>query len=201
MPQLDKKDWKNLKIPENVKNRMDVLKGNQTYGEFLDNMLGYLEVTGVNPKYNQLPPAATIIKALKEELAPIYRRVENSIQIIRNVETHKLDVMLHGIEDLLQGKGNSYGAAMTDEEAIKLISINERQADELDNLRKNCCELKNSSTIQSAKVNDIIDTLSELLSDKALGGVDANNNLIITREYRTQLLEKIKTIAYDNHNS
>lgn len=200
MGDVDKATWKNLKIPESVKNRMDILKGRKTYGDFLDTVLGYFEMTGVDPKHNSLPPAVTIIKALKDELAPIFRRVESSVQIIRNIETHKLDPMLHGIEDLLAGKGNSLGTVITDEEAIKLVEINEAQAEELQKMKRDYSALR-TSTIEATRVDDIISTLSELLSDKSLGGLNSNGNLTITREYRTQLIEKIKTIAYDNQNS
>ena len=39
--------YKNLKVASEIKIRMDFQKKNQTYSEYLDNVLSYFEMTGV----------------------------------------------------------------------------------------------------------------------------------------------------------
>ena len=42
--------YKNLKISPLTKNRLDKLKGRNTYDKYLDAVLGYFENTGIDPR-------------------------------------------------------------------------------------------------------------------------------------------------------
>ena len=92
--------YKNLKVASEIKIRMDFQKKNQTYSEYLDNVLSYFEMTGVDPKYGQLPPVVTITKTINEAFQASYKRTEDVIKILRNIETNKIDPMLHALDDV-----------------------------------------------------------------------------------------------------
>ncbi len=133
-----------MKIPSDVKKRMDILKGRKTYAEYLDSVLSYFEMTGVDPVYGQLPPVVTIVKTLKDECSSIYRRIEDVIKINRNIETNKIDPMLRGIDSLLQGKREADAGASdpgdvgpSEEEMIRIIEINDKQEEIITKLRRN----------------------------------------------------------------
>lgn len=191
-----------MKIPSDVKKRMDILKGRKTYAEYLDSVLSYFEMTGVDPVYGQLPPVVTIVKTLKDECNSIYRRIEDVIKINRNIETNKIDPMLHGIDSLLQGKREPDAGVSdpgevgpSEEEMIRIIEINDKQEEIITKLREESRNLKSENnqlrTNNSNKAQEIVELVEELLSDKTLG-----KDGVLTKEYKTQLFEKIRRIAY-----
>jgi len=195
-------EYKNMKIPSDVKKRMDILKGRKTYAEYLDSVLSYFEMTGVDPVYGQLPPVVTIVKTLKDECSSIYRRIEDVIKINRNIETNKIDPMLRGIDSLLQGKREADAGASdpgdvgpSEEEMIRIIEINDKQEEIITKLREESRNLKSENNLlrtnNSNKAQEIVELVEELLSDKTLG-----KDGVLTKEYKTQLFHKIRRIAY-----
>jgi len=195
-------EYKNMKIPSDVKKRMDILKGRKTYAEYLDSVLSYFEMTGVDPVYGQLPPVVTIVKTLKDECSSIYRRIEDVIKINRNIETNKIDPMLRGIDSLLQGKREADAGASdpgdvgpSEEEMIRIIEINDKQEEIITKLREESRNLKSENNLlrtnNSNKAQEIVELVEELLSDKTLG-----KDGVLTKEYKTQLFQKIRRIAY-----
>ncbi|MCP3932865.1 MAG: hypothetical protein GY705_27655 [Bacteroidetes bacterium] len=191
-----------MKIPSDVKKRMDILKGRKTYAEYLDSVLSYFEMTGVDPVYGQLPPVVTIVKTLKDECSSIYRRIEDVIKINRNIETNKIDPMLRGIDSLLQGKREADAGASdpgdvgpSEEEMIRIIEINDKQEEIITKLREESRNLKSENNLlrtnNSNKAQEIVELVEELLSDKTLG-----KDGVLTKEYKTQLFQKIRRIAY-----
>ena len=120
--------YKNLKVASEIKIRMDFQKKNQTYSEYLDNVLSYFEMTGVDPKYGQLPPVVTITKTINEAFQASYKRTEDVIKILRNIETNKIDPMLHAFKE---GQAKQEIAEKEEEdgpsemEIYRLVQINE----------------------------------------------------------------------------
>ncbi|WP_281644218.1 BfmA/BtgA family mobilization protein [Bacteroides zoogleoformans] len=191
-------EYKNLKISPQTKKRIDVLKGRLTYDSYLDSVLGYFEMTGVDPKFNTLPPQVTIIKSMKEETSVIYKRIEDCIKIMRNIESQKLDVVTHGIEKILSGAKLPVEETLgVDEEAmLQVININKKLEERNRELEVNISKLRNDlkNNTQNSVIKEVIITVEELLSDRLLEK-DRNNDFILTREHREQLIEKIKTIS------
>jgi len=191
-------EYKNLKISPQTKKRIDVLKGRLTYDGYLDSVLGYFEMTGVDPKFNTLPPQVTIIKSMKEETSVIYKRIEDCIKIMRNIESQKLDVVTHGIEKILSGAKLPVEETLgVDEEAmLQVININKKLEERNRELEVNISKLRNDlkNNTQNSVIKEVIMTVEELLSDRLLEK-DRNNDFILTREHREQLIEKIKTIS------
>ncbi len=190
--------YKNLKISPLTKNRLDKLKGRNTYDKYLDAVLGYFENTGIDPRYSQLPPQQSIIKALKEESAVLFKRIEDSIKIMRNIEMQKLDPVMHGIETILSGSSSSgvEDIGPDAEEVYQLVKINERLESKIKEQDNLISDLRRQLRLsqQTANVQEVISTVEELLSDRILP-TDKNGDYILSKEHRLQLIRKIKTYS------
>ena len=190
--------YKNLKISPLTKNRLDKLKGRNTYDKYLDAVLGYFENTGIDPRYSQLPPQQSIIKALKEESAVLFKRIEDSIKIMRNIEMQKLDPVMHGIETILSGSSSSgvEDIGPDAEEVYQLLKINERLESKIKEQDNLISDLRRQLRLsqQTANVQEVISTVEELLSDRMLP-TDKNGDYILSKEHRLQLIRKMKTYS------
>ena len=190
--------YKNLKISPLTKNRLDKLKGRNTYDKYLDAVLGYFENTGIDPGYSQLPPQQSIIKALKEESAVLFKRIEDSIKIMRNIEMQKLDPVVHGIEAILSGSSSSgvEDIGPDAEEVYQLVQINERLESKIKEQDNLISDLRRQLRLsqQTTNVQEVISTVEELLSDRILP-IDKNGDFILSKEHRLQLIRKIKTYS------
>ena len=190
--------YKNLKISHLTKNRLDKLNGRNPYDKYLDAVLGYFENTGIDPRYSQLPPQQSIIKALKEESAVLFKRIEDSIKIMRNIEMQKLDPVMHGIETILSGSSSSgvEDIGPDAEEVYQLVQINERLESKIKEQDNLISDLRRQLRLsqQTANVQEVISTVEELLSDRILP-TDKNGDYILSKEHRLQLIRKIKTYS------
>lgn len=192
-------DLKSIKINSEVKKRLDFQKKRSTYSVCIEQMLDYFEMTGLEPKLGQVPPVATINKAISETSAALYKRMDDVIKILRNIETTKIDVMVHTLEDLKLGKISNTPEVVEsfdNDEVYRIIQLNEKLTKNvkdkeiiIQNLQNDIVSLKKNSKIQ-----DIIEAVDELLSENNLIQ-DTKGNLILPREYRDLLIEKIKTIS------
>lgn len=190
-----------MKIPSDIKKRMDLLKGRKTYAEYWDSILSYFEMTGVDPTYGQLPPSVTIVKALKEETSIVYRRVEDMIKILRNIEANKIDGMIHALDSLIKGKTFAAGAddstdiGLKEQEIYQVVQINETQEKLITQQKKEINRLKmENEALKTNNFNkgpEVVELVEELLSDRILG-----KEGVLTKEHKAQLIEKIKHIAY-----
>lgn len=194
-------EYKTMKIPSDIKKRMDLLKGRKTYAEYWDSILSYFEMTGVDPTYGQLPPSVTIVKALKEETSIVYRRVEDMIKILRNIEANKIDGMIHALDSLIKGKTFAAGAddstdiGLKEQEIYQVVQINETQEKLITQQKKEINRLKmENEALKTNNFNkgpEVVELVEELLSDRILG-----KEGVLTKEHKAQLVEKIKHIAY-----
>lgn len=194
-------EYKTMKIPSDIKKRMDLLKGRKTYAEYWDSILSYFEMTGVDPTYGQLPPSVTIVKALKEETSIVYRRVEDMIKILRNIEANKIDGMIHALDSLIKGKTFAAGAddstdiGLKEQEIYQVVQINETQEKLITQQKKEINRLKmENEALKTNNFNkgpEVVELVEELLSDRILG-----KEGVLTKEHKAQLIEKIKHIAY-----
>ena len=192
-------DLKSIKINSEVKKRLDFQKKRSTYSVCIEQMLDYFEMTGLEPKLGQIPPVATINKAISETSAALYKRMDDVIKILRNIETTKIDVMVHTLEDLKLGKISNTPEVVEsfdNDEIYRIIQLNEKLTKNvkdkeiiIQNLQNDIVSLKKNSKIQN-----VIEAVDELLSENNLIQ-DTKGNLILPREYRDLLIEKIKTIS------
>lgn len=125
--------------------------------------------------------------------------MDDVIKILRNIETTKIDVILHDLEDLKSGEFSNTPEVVENfdqDEIYRLIQLNEtlaKNAKDKENviqkLQGDIVYLKKNTNIQT-----IIETVEELLSENNLS-IDTKGNLVLPREYRDLLIEKIKTIS------
>lgn len=190
---MDRKEFKSLKIPTRVKVRIDLLKGRQTYEEFFSNVLSYFETTGVNPKHDQLPPAVSIIKVMQSESTLIYKRLDDVIKIIRNIESNKIDGILRGVDVLNRGASESASdIGPTEEYNYALIKEVERLKVLLKEKDKTISDLRYKIE-NFSDTRCVVETVRELLSDRVLGA-KIDGNYVLTEKHRNQLIEKIEQI-------
>ncbi|EXY25480.1 hypothetical protein M076_4903 [Bacteroides fragilis str. 2-F-2  len=143
---------------------------------------------------------------MNEAFQASYKRTEDVIKILRNIETNKIDPMLHALDGVAKGGGTRQEIAEKEEEdgpsemeIYRLVQINEQQETLIRQKTEEISRLKeaiaNLEKVNSTIVPELIDLVEELLSDKILEK-DSNQNYILTKEHRTQLFEKIRRKAY-----
>ena len=194
-----KGELKSIKINSEVKKRLDLQKKRSTYSFYIEEMLAYFEMTGLEPKLGQIPPVAAINKTIGETSAALYKRMDDVIKILRNIETSKIDVMVHALEGLKSGDFSNTPEVVENfdqDEIYRFIQLNEELTKDIKNKENFIQKLQNEilSLKKDTKIQDIIETVAELLSENSLSQ-DAKGNLILPREYRNLLIEKIKTIS------
>lgn len=192
-------ELKSIKINSEVKKRLDLQKKRSTYSFYIEEMLAYFEMTGLEPKLGQIPPVAAINKTIGETSAALYKRMDDVIKILRNIETSKIDVMVHALEGLKSGDFSNTPEVVENfdqDEIYRFIQLNEELTKDIKNKENFIQKLQNEilSLKKDTKIQDIIETVAELLSENSLSQ-DAKGNLILPREYRNLLIEKIKTIS------
>jgi hypothetical protein len=192
-------DLKSIKIDSEVKKRLDFQKKRSTYSVCIEQMLDYFEMTGIEPKLGQTPPAAIINKAISETSAALYKRMDDVIKILRNIETTKIDVILHDLEDLKSGEFSNTPEVVENfdqDEIYRLIQLNETLAKNVKDKENIIQKLQGDIVClkKNANIQNVIETVEELLSENNLS-IDTKGNLILPREYRRLLIEKIKTIS------
>ncbi|MDR0744372.1 MAG: hypothetical protein LBE97_00215 [Holosporales bacterium] len=193
MTQNNKNTYVSLKIPITVKRRIDFLKGRQTYGGFLEDAIGFFEMTGVNPKLNQLPPAMTITKSIVDSTKDVLKRIDDLFKMLRNMESKKIDVILHTVEGNLKPGLSEDVISVNDLEVQQIIKINEQLTNENSRLKEH---IKNSKSTNREQAIEWIAIIQDLLSDSSLG-LDKDGNLTMTKDYRNLLIEKIRQLAND----
>ena len=122
--------------------------------------------------------------------------MDDVIKILRNIEINKIDVMVHALE---KGKISNTPEVVENfdqDEIYRLIQLNETLRENVKNKENIIHKLQSDivSLNKDAKIQDIIETVDELLSENNLNQ-DAKGNFILPREYRNLLIEKIKTIS------
>lgn len=192
-------ELKSIKINSEVKKRLDLQKKRSTYSFYIEEMLAYFEMTGLEPKLGQIPPVAAINKTIGETSAALYKRMDDVIKILRNIETSKIDVMVHALEGLKSGDFSNTPEVVENfdqDEIYRFIQLNEELTKDIKNKENFIQKLQNEilSLKKDTKIQDIIEIVAELLSENSLSQ-DAKGNLILPREYRNLLIEKIKTIS------
>lgn len=168
-------EYKSIKIKEDVKNRLDRYKKRCSYSDCLDEMLGYFELTGVEPRLGQTPPVATFVSTMKSGNAVLLKRMDDLIKILRNIEINKIDPILHSVE----------------EELYQVIQMNEKLKSDIRNKDILIQKLR-SDAIENNVIQDIISDIEELLSDRILSS-NKDGFFLLSREHRDQLIRKIRT--------
>ena len=184
-------EYKSIKIKEDVKNRLDRYKKRCSYSDCLDEMLGYFELTGIEPRLGQTPPVATFVSTMKSGNAVLLKRMDDLIKILRNIEINKIDPILHGVEDgFFSDRSNTpeVGLSVPEEELYQVIQMNEKLKSDIRNKDILIQKLR-SDAIENNVIQDIISDIEELLSDRILSS-NKDGFFLLSREHRDQLIRK-----------
>lgn len=183
--------YRNLKIDEKVKKLLDLSKGNLTYSDYLNTALTYFEMTGVDPKSGLVPPVQIISKVINDMSTVLYKRMDDNIKILRNIEQTRLIPIAETMENLLKGKESEpLNITPNDEEVFKVVKINKELEDSLRKKDEEINELKRRLMKYSDNITKVVNTVDELLSDRILHK-KSDKEYILTVEHRKQLIEKI----------
>lgn len=190
-------EYKSIKVKEDVKNRLDRYKKRSSYSDCLDEMLGYFEMTGVEPRLGQTPPVATFVATVKSGNTVLLKRIDDLIKILRNIEINKIDPILHGVEDRFSSNSSNtpeVGLSVSEEELYQVIQMNEKLKSEI---RSKDILIQNlqAKVMEGNVIQDIINDIEELLSDRILSS-NRDGCFLLSREHRDQLIRKIRT--YNN---
>lgn len=183
-----------LKIRKTVKSRLDLLKKNSTYTDILDSMIVYFEISGIDPKSGQTPPAQTIIKVLNENFSHVNKRIEDFIKIIRNIENKKIDYIMDALQ-AFSGSIELDSQTLGDENIQKMLDTIELLRSQLKEKEKELSKLKAQKEKYIYITAEVLETVKELLSDDILDHDSKTNYLLLSPNHREQLIAKIKTIC------
>jgi len=132
-------------IPQILKLRLERAKGNKTHSAYIDSMLNYFEITGIEPSSIKVHPGVETIL-----------RIESVIKILKNIEKTKLNPLLEKIDLLTPFSYNSSStraSQVTDEEVNSLASLVERLNQEVSEKKRHNSNLENEIKILKDKLN------------------------------------------------
>jgi hypothetical protein len=113
-----------IKIDKIIYSKLEYLKGKKTFGAYIELMLKYFELTGVNPESVQAP----LIQETKNG-------IERIVKIIKAIEKEKLNKMLHLLENLYQ-EPPSMVDGVSESQLVEVMNLNEKLDQNIARLQK-----------------------------------------------------------------
>ena len=132
-------------IPQILKLRLERAKGNKTHSTYIDSMLNYFEITGIEPSSIKVHPGIETIQ-----------RIESVIKILKNIEKTKLNPLLDKIDFLSTASYNSSStraSQVTDEEVNSLTNLIEKLNQEISDKKRQNSRLESEIKILKDKQN------------------------------------------------
>lgn len=132
-------------IPQILKLRLERAKGNKTHSTYIDSMLNYFEITGIEPSSIKVHPGIETIQ-----------RIESVIKILKNIEKTKLNPLLDKIDFLSTASYNSSStraSQVTDEEVNSLTNLIERLNQDISDKKRRNSSLESEIKILKDKQN------------------------------------------------
>jgi len=132
-------------IPQILKLRLERAKGNKAHSTYIDSMLNYFEITGIEPSSIKVHPGIETIQ-----------RIESVIKILKNIEKTKLNPLLDKIDLLSTASYNSSStraSQVTDEEVNSLTILIEKLNQEITDKKKRNSSLESENQILKEKLN------------------------------------------------
>ena len=113
-----------IKLDRIIYSKLEYLKGKKTFGAYIELMLKYFELTGVNPESVQAP----LIQETKNG-------IERIVKIIKAIEKEKLNKMLHLLENLYQ-EPPSMVDGVSESQLVEVMNLNEKLDQNIARLQK-----------------------------------------------------------------
>lgn len=131
-------DITTIRVNKIIKERLEKLRTNESYGDLLERMVAYFERTGINPSSSYIPPDEVVKK-----------QISRVIEVIRGVEKSQL-VYFKNLTDLLIDIGARREANLLPKDLViqeddpNSLSLEELQEfmKQYEDLKKNNQELK-----------------------------------------------------------
>ena len=133
-----------IKITATLKGRLERIKKNETFNDYISDMLSYFEMLKLDPKSAMLNPTTEVIFNITRSKESVLSRIEDVIKIIKSIENGKIAAIsekMAGVEGLLLG--NTTG--LTVEQIQELLNKNQALCDEVDRLKNENIRLQRQS--------------------------------------------------------
>ena len=178
--------FKSIRLADLLYSKLNYLRGKKSFPAYIESMVRYFELTGINPDSLQAP----LIQETKNG-------IERIVKIIKAIEKNKLNRML----DLLENKSVSV-SGITEDQVQEVVNMNQRLNDDLEQIRKKKnnliqqnrslnIELEKRSSANYSNINtDELLMLIGGLDEMATGGV--GRDIYIRKEAIFDLANRMK---------
>jgi hypothetical protein len=179
-------EFKSIRLADILYSKLNYLRGKKSFPAYIESMVKYFELTGINPDSLQAP----LIQETKNG-------IERIVKIIKVIEKNKLNRML----DLLENKSVSV-SGITEDQVQEVVNMNQKLTGDLEQLKKEKINLiqqnrslkmeaeKRPSTSYSNINTDELLMLIGGLDEMATGGV--GRDIYIRKEAIFDLANRMK---------
>lgn len=116
--------YKYIRVEAIVWAKMEHLKGEKSFSTYIESMLKYFELTGINPESLQAPLAQETKNG-----------IERIVKIIKAIEKDKLNRILYLLEDLHQ-EPQSMVDGVSESQLVEVMNMNEKLDQNIQRLQK-----------------------------------------------------------------
>jgi hypothetical protein len=172
-------------LPQILKLRLERAKGNKAHSTYIDSMLNYFEITGIEPSSIKVHPGIETIQ-----------RIESVIKILKNIEKTKLNPLLDKIDLLSTASYNSSStraSQITDEEVNSLADLVERLNKEVSEKKRQISNLESEIKILKDKLSSDEPSNFPNRTNEALELIDLifdSNNATFDRHSNSYIIPK-----------
>lgn len=132
-------DFRSIRLADILYSKLNYLRGKKSFPAYIELMVKYFELTGINPESVQAP----LIQETKNG-------IERIVKIIKAIEKDKLNMTLSLLEKVLfllengsstAPKNHAFVSGITEDQLEEVVNANQKLTDDLDRLRKEKNEL------------------------------------------------------------
>lgn len=185
----------NLKVSPEIRERLNKLRGKKTYSEIMDEILTFIEVTGINPRIDRTPPVDTFVKEIEKHSSALNKRLESIVKIIRNIENTKIDPIFHGMGAKQQPATKDYEPELSvkEQEIFQIIQINKNLKEQIQLMREEEENVLNELSEARKKSATIVQIVEKYLQSEDLVR-DRMGNVTLNEIFIKNLLNKINNV-------
>ena len=187
-----------IRVLSLTKARLDAARGTKSSSSFIDSMLNYFEVTGVEPSSIKFHPGIEIVN-----------RVDSIMKVIKSIEKSKINPLLEKFDLILESNPNlnkvnsTRESQVTDEEINQLVNKVNNLTEQLKEKERKIQRLEtdlyntknnNYDTSSLRKISEIKSLVNLLFTDKYSKYDILNKNYLIPDNIKEMLLTQLEEI-------
>lgn len=187
-----------IRVLSLTKARLDAARGTKSSSSFIDSMLNYFEVTGVEPSSIKFHPGIEIVN-----------RVDSIMKVIKSIEKSKINPLLEKFDLILESNPNlnkvnsTRESQVTDEEINQLVNKVNNLTEQLKEKERKIQRLEtdlyntknnNYETSSLRKISEIKSLVNLLFTDKYSKYDILNKNYLIPDNIKEMLLTQLEEI-------